>query len=724
VATLEAGQGGVGVQVRVEGHGAQRRSTVKSTVGEPRFTGRDAELRAIDDRLQAGRVVVLHGAPGLGKSRLAKEYAHRHVEAYPGGMFFVPFDQPPPIELAKLLRDTDRPAYQGESVEDQCRRALHALGSTGRTLLIYDAIADERTLCDWLPYEGLDWHLIVTSTSVRWSRSWHLVEVVSLRRDAEHALVASIVGNDAADRLVVPIAAKAAGITIELCASAAAAHERLRRGRTVEHVEAELAAETASSFESAWTLLSPDARIVLQVASTFVTSRVPASLLVNALQRLEWTSHRANNAIDNARDRALADGDDDNLRIHQLVAQFVRARAPTGESLRRLLFLGLLDTARAFSRHPGDLHLRALMLAHSLDVEDWAALVTDGSEWSIVGSACAWLGRFEAARRWFERSVAAKEKGDAHGRMDFASLGESLHCVGCSYSRMGKSAEALPWLERAVAAKEKGDVHGRVDSASLGASLHEVSRCYSDLGKSAEALPWLERAVAAKEKGDVHGRVNSASLGASLRHVGDCYAGLDRFAEALPWFERAVAAKEKGDVRGRVDVASVGRSLCQAGVCYAALGKFAEALPWFEQAVAAQEKGDVHGRIDSEGVGVSLHELGDCYAALGRFAEALPWLERAVAAKQKGDLYGRVNSASLEASLRRVDDCRTRLDQRGETRSQLERAAHVRAAPLADHDNHASVTIVAPGKATAAVLVIVVVVIALAALVAQLSQCR
>lgn len=74
----------------------RRRSTVKSTEGEPRFTGRETELRAIAGALEGRRVVVLHGAPGLGKSRLAREYAHQHVEAYPGGVFFIPFDQPPP----------------------------------------------------------------------------------------------------------------------------------------------------------------------------------------------------------------------------------------------------------------------------------------------------------------------------------------------------------------------------------------------------------------------------------------------------------------------------------------------------------------------------------------------------------------------------------------------------------------------------------------------------
>ena len=74
-------------------------STIPSTRGEPRFTGRDAELAELQAGLETDGVVVISGAPGLGKSRLAREYAHGHAAAYPGGMFFIPFDQPPPVEL-------------------------------------------------------------------------------------------------------------------------------------------------------------------------------------------------------------------------------------------------------------------------------------------------------------------------------------------------------------------------------------------------------------------------------------------------------------------------------------------------------------------------------------------------------------------------------------------------------------------------------------------------
>jgi tetratricopeptide (TPR) repeat protein len=590
----------------MDGHGAWRRSTVPSTEGDPRFTGRDAELIAIEGTLWSGRVVIVHAPPGLGKSRLAMEYAHRHADAYPGGTFFVRFDQPPPTDLAKLLRDMGKPGYPDEPIEDQCRRALRELGAAGRTLLIYDAIADERTLRDWLPYDGLDWHLVVTSTSASWATSWSTVELGPLARGAARELAASILGDEAAAaRLAEPIVEKAGGVTIELCASAAAVQGRLRRGRSVEGVSAELAKETASSFEAAWALLSPEARLVLQVASTFVTSRVPLSLLAPPLRQRGWEMGAVEDAIDDVRDRRLAGGDREHVDVHQLVARFVRGKKPLHDAVWHSLFQELLDVARAFAIHPGDLDLRARMLAYSLEVEDWAAIAANGSEWHAIGRAITETGQFAKALPWSMRAVAVKEKGDMYGHVDSESLGASLHEVGDCYASQGQFAEALSWFERTVAAKEKGDAHGRVDPASLGTSLHQVGYCYARQGRFVEALPWFERAVVAAEQGDVHERVDPASLGRSLAYVGTCYARLGQFVEALPWFERAVASKEQGDVHGRVNPASLGASLHQVGYCYSRQGQFAEALPWFKRAVALAERGDVHGRVNPASLGVS-----------------------------------------------------------------------------------------------------------------------
>jgi tetratricopeptide (TPR) repeat protein len=96
------------------------------------------------------------------------------------------------------------------------------------------------------------------------------------------------------------------------------------------------------------------------------------------------------------------------------------------------------------------------------------------------------LGQFTEALPWFERAVAAKERGDMYSRVDPNNLGKSLHGVGDCHARQGRLAEALSWFERAVAAKEQGDVHGRVDPASLAASIAAATRCHAALREMAE----------------------------------------------------------------------------------------------------------------------------------------------------------------------------------------------------------------------------------------------
>jgi hypothetical protein len=71
----------------------------------------------------------------------------------------------------------------------------------------------------------------------------------------------------------------------------------------------------------------------------------------------------------------------------------------------------------------------------------------------------------------------------------------------------------------AVAAKQKGDVHGRIDHESLGSGLHQVGLCLSSIGEFAAARPWYERAVAEAEKGDVHGRVDHESVALTIRAI-------------------------------------------------------------------------------------------------------------------------------------------------------------------------------------------------------------
>jgi hypothetical protein len=104
--------------------------------------------------------------------------------------------------------------------------------------------------------------------------------------------------------------------------------------------------------------------------------------------------------------------------------------------------------------------------------------------------------------------------------VDSASLGASLHRAGDCQAILGKLDEAVCWYERAVAAKERGDVHGRVDPASLAASLARVSSCHAGLGNARDARRWHERAVAAQQAGERHDGPGAASLGPDPASMG------------------------------------------------------------------------------------------------------------------------------------------------------------------------------------------------------------
>src|SRR6185295_13710644 len=128
--------------------------------------------------------------------------------------------------------------------------------------------------------------------------------------------------------------------------------------------------------------------------------------------------------------------------------------------------------------------LAGTFMTYAIQLVSWKTHESDFSvEASVtIGRALIEIGHFAAARPWFERAVAEKEKGDVHGRIDHESLGSSLHQVGYCLSSTGEFAAARPWFERAVAAAEKGDVHGRIDHASLGRSLNLVGYCLSSSG--------------------------------------------------------------------------------------------------------------------------------------------------------------------------------------------------------------------------------------------------
>ncbi len=105
------------------------------------FIGRDAEMEEIHTLFSDNRIVFLNGIGGIGKSELAKRYAHKHKDDY-DSILFAPYVS----DVNMLITDdaavqiSNFAPYPEEKPEDYCTRKLRKLKDLcdERTLIIVD----------------------------------------------------------------------------------------------------------------------------------------------------------------------------------------------------------------------------------------------------------------------------------------------------------------------------------------------------------------------------------------------------------------------------------------------------------------------------------------------------------------------------------------------------------------------------------------------------------
>ncbi|WP_224240306.1 tetratricopeptide repeat protein [Hyalangium gracile] len=121
------------------------------------FKGRDQSLRELDAMLRGkdttarkdGNLspVFVHGAGGIGKSRLVMEYAYRYREEYSGGIFFALVKKHTPLEIwADFARklSPERPMLRDEDAALAFAHQLSAPALGPRLIILDDVQADSR----------------------------------------------------------------------------------------------------------------------------------------------------------------------------------------------------------------------------------------------------------------------------------------------------------------------------------------------------------------------------------------------------------------------------------------------------------------------------------------------------------------------------------------------------------------------------------------------------
>ena len=158
-------------------------------VRNPRFTGREDDLRELRAKLREGGSVVvsgtqpvaLHGMGGIGKTQVATEYAYRFRSAY-DVVWWISAEQISFLD-ASLGDLGGRLGVQAQPTSlENARAVMQALsrGDHGRWLIIFDNAEDPEEVQKFIPPGG--GHVLITSRNPQWAEHARQVEVDVFKR--------------------------------------------------------------------------------------------------------------------------------------------------------------------------------------------------------------------------------------------------------------------------------------------------------------------------------------------------------------------------------------------------------------------------------------------------------------------------------------------------------------------------------------------------------------
>jgi tetratricopeptide (TPR) repeat protein len=124
-------------------HPLQSALTPRSNLWAPAdaFVGRTSAMEALEERFESGgRLVTLVGQAGLGKTRLAREFASRHRAGHPGGVWVVPVGRCHTAADLFWAVATVLGISRKESPLSIVERIGQALRGLGRALIVLDGV--------------------------------------------------------------------------------------------------------------------------------------------------------------------------------------------------------------------------------------------------------------------------------------------------------------------------------------------------------------------------------------------------------------------------------------------------------------------------------------------------------------------------------------------------------------------------------------------------------
>ncbi|MEV8438230.1 tetratricopeptide repeat protein [Actinosynnema sp. NPDC051121] len=590
----------------------------------PQFSGRHAELDALDVLLDDTPTVVIDGMAGVGKTALALHWAHRNADGFPDGQLYVNLRGVDPISAPLLPAEAVRGFLDALGVPpDSIPVDLHAQAAlyrsrvaTRRMLIVLDNAADAEQVRPLLPGGDSPSRVVVTSrdrlTSLVTEEGAHAVPLAVPDGEEAEALLALRLGGrraaaepEAVRLLVERCARLPLALAVTAARAGAVPHVPLRDladelGDEQDRLDVLDAGDPRTSLRAvfSWsyrTLPAPAARLfrLLGVAPGPDTGLHAAASLLGA-----DVSSTRRVAAELTRAHLLEEHTPGRFRCHDLLRAYAAELAEEDPADRDAAVLRVLD------------HYLHTGFAASLAIEPFRHPVALAPP--VPGVVVRPIPSRREAAAWFTAEYACVLAAVDRA----ATTGLDVHAWQLPWTFTsflywyGHRHDLVACLGTAMAATRRlGDVAARAVTHRL------LGNAYSDLGRRDESLAELARAAATfHEIGDVEGEaVARYSTAVVLDRFGMPAEAIDRAHEALELYRRT----------GNRTVEA--RTLSAIGWFEARLGHYDHALEQCGRALELlQALGDRQGEADT------LNSMGFAKAGLGLHEEAVAHHRRAL----------------------------------------------------------------------------------------------
>lgn len=631
-------------------------------VPSPFFTGREAILKKVSKKLKQGKNVALSGMRGVGKTQIAKQYAHSHRKDY-SKIFWARAEKHETLvtDFASIALPLELP-QKGEKDQSIIVSAVKNWLETNTDWLLVLDNADDISLAQQFVPAAHEGRVLLTSAASSFG-GWAENIPVEQMDPAEAALLllrrAGVIGKDAklkeassADRNLahalaeklggLPLALDQAGAYIEETPSTLAEYTQFyeKEGKRLRELRGGLSSDHASvtvTFSLAFQELTKRdalAADLVRLCAFLAPDAIPEEIFTKGASALgEEFARRAESPVDftNTIKQAASfslirrDASDRSLDIHRVVQEVLRDNMEP-EQLRQWAERAVRAVYETFPvpdfrNWPECERLLPHPRACAAVIEDFSFEFAEAA--SLLNETACYLddrAQYAEAEPLYLLSLAIREKSLGP---DHPHVAASLNNLALLYKNQGRYTEAEPLYERALAIYEKHRGPGHLSVAN---SLNNLAGLYRAQSRYAEAEPLYQRSLAIREKVL---DLEHPDVATNLNNLALLYHDQRRYAEAETLYKRALAIREKVLGLEHPDVATSLNNL--AGV-YSSQDRYAEAEPIYYRSLAVLEEalGPEHPKVAA-----NLNNLARLYSRQGRYAEAEPLYQRSLAIREK-----------------------------------------------------------------------------------------